>query len=505
MNKAKKQVVLIVLDGWGYREEKENNAISEAKTPVFDKLWNSYPHSLLKASGEAVGLPEGQMGNSEVGHITIGAGKPQDTDLVRISKEALDDQMKENPVFVELFDHVKKYESTLHLMGLIGPGGVHSHEGHLIGVIKAAKQHGIKNIAIHAFTDGRDTPPQSSAQFLKTIEDAMDDIGIGFIASASGRFYAMDRDQNWDRIKKAETAIFDAKCNKREKRKPSEVLKELYDHGTLDEHLEPIVFLDEKGKCYGVEKNDGILFFNFRADRSRQMCKKITDKKNELGLFFVTMTQYDPKIDSRVAYAPANIETTLANEISKAGLAQVHIAETEKFAHGTYYLNGGRQIPHEKEDQVLIESRKDVLTHDLAPEMKANEITAEAVKFINSKTPFIFLNFANPDMVGHTGNKPALIEAIEVVDRNLGAVVDETLKNDGVIFVTADHGNAEMNIDENNKPHTAHTINDVPAILIGDSRKMINGTLADIAPTILDLLDIKKPEQMTGKSLLVNP
>ena len=501
---ATKPVVLIVLDGWGYSEEKENNAIYEAETPFYDSLWNKYPHSLLKASGEAVGLPEGQMGNSEVGHITIGAGKPQDTDLVRISKEASLDRMKENHVFTGLFDHVKKHESTLHLMGLIGPGGVHAHENHLIGILKAAKQHGVNNIAIHAFTDGRDTPPQSSAQFLKTIENAIEEIGIGFIASASGRFYAMDRDQNWDRIKKAETALFNAESTKKETRKPSEVLSELYEHNILDEHLEPVVFLDAKGKHYIIEKNDGVLFLNFRADRSRQLCKKIAEKKSDLNLFFVTMTEYDPKIDSKVAYAPANIETTLAKEVSGAGLEQVHIAETEKFAHGTYYLNGGRQDPHEKEDQVLIESRKDVLTHDLAPEMKADEITSEAVKFINAKTPFMFINFANPDMVGHTGNKPALIKSIEVVDKNLKIVVNETLKNDGVVFVTADHGNAEISVDENGKPHTAHTTNDVPAILIGDGRKLANGTLADIAPTILELLEIRKPKQMTGKSLIIN-
>lgn len=498
-----KPVVLVVLDGWGYSEQTQNNAISEANTPFFDSIWQEHPHSFLKASGVAVGLPEGQMGNSEVGHITIGAGKPLDTDLVRISKEVADDQMRNNPVFVELFDHLKTHNSVLHLMGLIGPGGVHAHEEHLIGILKAAKQHGVQKIAIHAFTDGRDTPPQSSASFLKTIENAIEEIGIGFIATATGRFYAMDRDQNWDRVKKAESAIFDAKSSTKEDRKPSEVLNELYSHGILDEHLEPIVFLDQKGCHYKVENNDGVMFLNFRADRSRQMCKKILERKVNMNLFFVTMTQYDPKIESKVAYSPANIETTLANEVSKAGLSQVHIAETEKFAHGTYYLNGGKQDPHEKEDQVLIESRKDVLTHDLAPEMKAEEIAEEAVKFISKRTPFVFLNFANPDMVGHTGNKKALIRALEVVDKNLEKVVSEALKQGGVVFVTADHGNAEISIDENGKPHTAHTTNDVPAILIGASGLSLkNGTLADIAPTILELLDIAKPKEMTGTSLI---
>lgn len=499
-----KPLILIVLDGWGYSEEKENNAIAEANTSFFDSLWQKYPHSLLKASGEAVGLPEGQMGNSEVGHITIGAGKPLDTDLVKISKDASLNEMKNNPVFIELFNHTKSYNSTLHLMGLIGPGGVHAHERHLIGILKAAKHHGVTKIAIHAFTDGRDTPPQSSAKFLKNIEDAIDEIGIGFIATATGRFFAMDRDQNWDRIEKAEKAIFNGLSDKRESRKPSEVLTELYKENILDEHLPPVVFLDQNNKHYTIEKNDGVLFLNFRADRSRQMCKKIVEKKEELGLYFVTMTQYDPKIDSKVAYAPASIETTLAKEISKADLAQAHIAETEKFAHGTYYLNGGVQDPHNKEEQILIESRKDILTHDLAPEMKAVEIAEEAIKFIEKKTPFIFLNFANTDMVGHTGNKEALIKAIEIVDKNLEKVVKAAIKNNGVVFVTADHGNAEVSIDENGLPHTAHTTNDVPAILIGTSdMKLKDGTLADIAPTILELMGIRKPEVMTGSSLIL--
>lgn len=499
-----KPVMLIVLDGWGYREELENNAIYDAKTPFFDSLWKNYHHSLLDASGLAVGLPDGQMGNSEVGHITIGAGKPLHTDLVKISQDIADDQMKNNPAFVELFDHVKSHDSVLHLMGLIGTGGVHAHEDHIVGILKAAKHHGITKIAIHAFTDGRDTPPQSSAQFLKNIENAIDDIGIGFIATATGRFYAMDRDQNWDRLKKAEDAIFEGQSERKETRKPSEVLEELYQSDIIDEHIEPIVFLDNENKSYQVEKNDGVLFFNFRADRARQISKKIVERKAGLNLFFVTMTQYDPEINSKVAYAPEIVETTLAKEISKAGLAQAHIAETEKFAHATFYLNGGKHDAHELEEHILIESRKDVVTHDLAPEMKAKEIAEEAAKFIEKKTPFIFINFANPDMIGHTGNAKALVEALEVVDEVLRKVVAAANSANYITFITADHGNAEISIDENGKPHTAHTTNQVPAILIGaEGKKLKDGGLYDIAPTILELMSIPKPKEMTGESLIV--
>ncbi len=500
----RKPVILIILDGWGHSEIKVHNAIYDAKTPVFDKLWQENPHTCLAASGEAVGLPEGQMGNSEVGHITIGAGKTLDTDLLRIGRDAKNGTMAENSVFLNLFDHVKKYDSTLHLLGLIGRGGVHSHEDHLIGILKAAKDHGISKIAIHAFTDGRDTPPQSANRYLKTIEDTIDDLGVGFIATASGRFFAMDRDNNWDRIKKVEDALFEAKSEKREVNKPSVVIEELYITSVLDEHLEPIVFLDQNKKHYAIEKNDGVLFFNFRADRSRQLSRKIASRKENLNLCFVTLSQYDPTIESLVAYQPEFIETTMANEIAINGLNQVHIAETEKFAHATYYLNGGKQEPHDLEKHILVDSRKDIDTHDKAPEMKAKEIADKAIENIKNGPEFIFINFANPDMVGHTGNKEATIKAIEETDRQLGRVVEVAKQNQSRVIITADHGNAENNIDADGNPHTAHTINQVPFILAGEPvKKLNNGSLTDIAPTVLALFDIGKPKSMTGQNLFI--
>ena len=499
---AKNPVVLIVLDGWGYREEKENNAIAEADTSNFDKLWNENSHALLGASGEAVGLPQGQMGNSEVGHITIGAGAIQDTDLIRVSEEIRTGQLAENPVISELSSHVKKYDSTLHLVGLIGPGGVHAHEEHLVGILKAAKANGVEKIAIHAFTDGRDTPPQSSAGFLKTLEGELEAIGAGSIATASGRFYAMDRDKNWERIAKAQDAIFSGKGSVHKDKKPSDVLRELYKKGITDEHVLPLVFLNKDGNASTIGKNDGVLFFNFRADRARQISRKIEERIDDLNLYFATLTQYDPSIRSRVAFPPTVIETTLAKELSLAGIAQVHIAETEKFAHATYYLNGGVEKPYNKERHVLIDSRKDIDTHDKAPDMRAKEIADEVINYANAKTPFIFVNFANPDMVGHTGSRQALLKAIETVDVELGRVIEVIQKRDGIAFITADHGNAELNIDENGYPHTAHTTNDVPAILVGSDFRIKNGTLSGIAPTILELLGVKKPAAMTGTSLL---
>ncbi|MBX4197940.1 2,3-bisphosphoglycerate-independent phosphoglycerate mutase [Candidatus Parcubacteria bacterium] len=505
-----KQVVLIILDGWGYREEVTHNAIAQAKTPHFKRIWDEYPHTLLEASGLAVGLPEGQMGNSEIGHTTIGAGKVIDTDLVRIGKAIRANEFISNPAFKKLFDHVKKHNSTLHIKGLLGKGGVHAHSDHLHAFLRAAKEAGIEKVAIHAFTDGRDTPPQSAAGFLEELEKVIEDMGIGFIATATGRFYAMDRDNNWDRVKKAEDAVFEGKGRNIEKpldgtrSKPSQVIAELYKEGIIDEHIEPTVFLDDNGKSYKVEKNDGVFFFNFRSDRARQLSRKIVEKKDSHNICFVTLTEYDPALRADVAFTPISIETTLAAEIAHAGLTQAHIAETEKFPHATYFLNGGKQNPHSGEVHIMLDSRKDVQTHDLAPKMRAEAIADKAVEEINKGTNFIFINFANPDMVGHTANVPAIIEAVQEVDTQLGKVISALEKNRGIAFVTADHGNAEVNIDsKTGEKHTAHTINLVPAIVTKkDIELRINGGLADIAPTILNLLDISQPVSMTGKNLI---
>lgn len=499
----KKQMILIVLDGWGYREEKKDNAIAEANTPFFDYLWSNYSHAFLNASGLAVGLPEGQMGNSEVGHTAIGAGKIVNTDLVRISKAIENNEFGNNPAFTELFNHVKNNDSVLHIQGLLGVGGVHSHTDHLYAFLKAAKEAGVKKIALHLFTDGRDTAPQSAYEYLSELENFLKDLGIGFIASASGRFYAMDRDNNWDRLEKAEDALFECKGNICAERKPSEIVKELYNKGIFDEHIEPIVFVDENGKSYQIKDNDGVFFFNFRADRARMLSKKVCDKMDGCNICFVTLTQYDKNFNCLVAFPPEAIETTLGNEISKFGLTQVRIAETEKFAHATYFLNGGREEPYTGEKRILIPSRKDVKTHDMAPKMRAEEIADKTIEEIKNGTDFIFINFANADMVGHTANREAIIIAIEELDKQLKRVCDSAKEKDATVFITADHGNAEMNIDpKTGEKHTSHTTSPVPFISTDKTIKLRNGILADIAPTILNYFKIEIPKTMTGKILI---
>ncbi len=503
MEEHKKQIALIVLDGWGYREEREDNAIAAAHTPNFHHIWDTCPHTLLKASGLAVGLPEGQMGNSEVGHMTIGAGKQIDQDLVRIQKAIDDGTYAENPAFIQLFDHVKKHNSTLHVQGLLSPGGVHSHMQHLFAFLTAAKNHGITRVGIHVFTDGRDTPPQSAAGYLKELEDVLHTVGIGFIASVSGRFFAMDRDNNWDRLSKAEQAMFECKGNVCTIN-PSDFVKQLYAEDKSDEYLEPIVCYGDDGKACAIERGDAVFFFNFRADRARMMTKKIIERVEKEDICFVTMTDYGTDYPSIIAFPPVVIETTLAKEISEAGLLQAHIAETEKFAHATYFLNGGVEILYPREEHILVPSRKDIQTHDLAPKMRAEGIADKAIEQIEKGTDFIFINFANPDMVGHTANVPAIIEAIEETDKQLGRVLEALDTHGGIAFVTADHGNAEINIDPiTGEKHTSHTLDPVPFIVTGVVGKLREGgDLADITPTILKLYGITQPASMTGRNLI---
>lgn len=499
------QVALIILDGWGHRTEREYNAIIEADTPFFDYLWETYPHTLLEASGEAVGLPAGQIGTSEVGHTTIGAGRPIDTHLVRVAKAGKNNEFKTNQAFVDLFNHVKKYDSTLHIQGLIGPGGVHSSKEHLYDFLKTAKAAEIKKIAIHAFTDGRDTPPQSSAEFLKELESVLAELNIGFIATCMGRYYAMDRDHNWDRLEIATKAMYQGEAkNICSNKKPSTILNELYQDGTLDEFLEPIIFLDENNNCCTIKENDGIFFFNFRADRARMLSKINLEKAKHNNLFFVTLTEYDKDLHSVIAFPPIKIETNLAEQISKAGLSQAHIAETEKFVFATYYFNGSKEEPYPNEKDIIIQSRQDIKTHDQAPEMKAKEIADAAIEEINNGTNFLIINFANADIVGHTANREALIQAVESVDFQANRIIQTILKNNGVAVITADHGNAELYYDiVTDTKHTAHTENKVPFIL---TKKNITtraeGSLADIAPTILEIMELKKPDFMTGESLI---
>lgn len=497
-----KPFVLIVLDGWGHREEKEYNAIHEAPTPVMDRLMSEYPHSVLDASALSVGLPEGQMGNSEIGHMTLGAGRVIDTDLVKISKAIMSGEYSKNAEFGALFSHVKNNNSVLHAVGLLSPGGVHSHAEHLYAFLKAAKAADVKQVAIHAITDGRDVAPQSAAEYLRELETVMAEAGIGFVATCSGRFYAMDRDKNWDRLKRAEDAMFRCEGNICHKEKPSEAVMRLHKEGIVDEHLEPLVFLDENGKGCPIEENDGVFIFNYRADRARMISARLSEMSKVKNLCLVTMTEYDKTIDCRVAFPPNAIETTLAAEISKHGLTQAHIAETEKYAHATYFLNGGVETPHAGEEFVLIESRKDVPTHDLAPEMKAKEIADAAIERIKAGVDFMFINFANADMVGHTAAPKAMHIAIETVDRELGRVISAVEEIGGAVFITADHGNAEHYFDpQKNEKITSHTMNLVPAILTMPGIKLANGSLADVAPTILAILGLPIPSSMTGRNL----
>lgn len=502
-NKKKGPVALIVLDGWGYREEVKDNAIASANTEFFDTLWKTCPHALLEASGLAVGLPEGQMGNSEIGHTTIGAGKAYDTDLVRIEKSITSGEFDRNPVLLDLFGHIKKNKSTLHVMGLTSRGGVHSHIDHLFAFLKLAKKEGMEKVAIHVFTDGRDTAPQSAKEDLIALEKFLDELGIGFIATVSGRFYAMDRDKNWDRLSKVEQALFDCKGNVCTV-KPSEFVQDLYSQKQYDEYIEPIVCVDKDGNMCKIEKNDGIFIFNFRPDRARQITSKLLERKDSDNLFLCTMTKFQDEFPCPVVFPPVKIDVTLGSTVADNGMTQAHIAETEKFAHATYFLNGGKEKPYAKEKDILIPSHKDVPTHDLAPEMRAKEITDAAIQSIQEGYDFIFINYANPDMVGHTGNVPAIIKAVETTDRELKRFIHSLLAHNGCAIVTADHGNAELNKDpQTGEVHTSHTLNPVPAILIGLNKEVESkGTIADIAPTILKMLSLKKPEEMTGKSLI---
>jgi 2,3-bisphosphoglycerate-independent phosphoglycerate mutase len=501
----KKQIALIVLDGWGYREDTKNNAIAEAQKPFFDSLWDRYPHTTLKASGEGVGLPSGQIGDSEIGHMTIGAGRIIDEDLVRINKMYKTTEFKDNSSLIKLFEHVKNNNSTLHVAGLVSPGGVHSHISHLFAFLETAKIHEVKKIAIHVFTDGRDTPPQAGAEYIKELEDFIEKLGIGEIASVSGRLYAMDRDKRWERLAKAEEVMFEGKgriCDI----EPSEFLANLYKNGVnSDESLEPFVCANKEGGTFHLNKNDGFFLFNFRADRMRMLTERLVEKSKIDNIFLVTMTDYGKEFHLPVVFSPIKINVTLGKVISENGMTQAHIAETEKFAHATYFLNCGEETPYKGEEQILVQSPKGVLTYDLAPKMSAEMVADNAIEQIKKGTDFIFINFANADMVGHTANVEAIVIAVEEIDKQLKRVMDMILEQDGIACVTADHGNAELNIDPiTGARHTSHTTDLVPFILTDTSKSLKeSGTLANIAPTILELYDIKKPDEMTGESLIM--
>ena len=517
-NNKIRPAMLVIMDGWGWREEIDGNAVRLANTPNLDSYYNAYPFTLLKASGEAVGLPPGQMGNSEVGHMNLGAGRIVYQDLTRINMAIEDGSFFKNPTLTDLMSKVKASPGArLHLMGLVSDGGVHSQMEHLFALIEMAARFEIGDrLCIHAFTDGRDTPPTSGADYLARLQDHIQSVGAGVIASICGRFYAMDRDTRWERVKVAYEMLVRGKG--RVETDPVEAVKKAYERGETDEFIKPILIVNDccpfstgKGP---IKDGDAIFHFNFRADRARELTRAFTEdgfsyfdvSDRPKLLAFATMTMYDKHFDLPVAFPPEKLKHILGEEISLAGLKQLRIAETEKYAHVTYFFNGGEETPFENEDRILIPSPRDVPTYDLKPEMSAREIADKLVENIEKNIySLIVVNFANGDMVGHTGVLEAAIKACEVVDECVGKVTEAFRKTtDGAVIITADHGNAEVMKLPDGSPATSHTTNPVPFYLVDDRHrdvKLKKGILGDVAPTILKLMSLEQPKEMTGKPL----
>jgi len=506
---AKKPVMLMILDGFGIAPESDGNAVRKANTPNLDSLFAKYPHTQLQASGLFVGLPDGQMGNSEVGHLNIGAGRVIYQELTRITKEIEEGGFFKNEALTLAINNVKDNNKSLHLMGLLSNGGVHSHIDHLKGLLKLAKESGVQNVYVHGFMDGRDVPPTSGKEFIIEIENYMKEIGLGKLATISGRYYAMDRDNRWERVELAYNAMVLGKGE--EANSAVEAIERSYADNKTDEFVLPTV-IDKNGM---IKDGDSIIFFNFRPDRAREITRAINDKefagfkRDRLNLTFVTMTQYDKTLEGvHIAYKPESITNTLGEYVSKHGKNQLRIAETEKYAHVTFFFNGGVEKENPGEDRALIPSPK-VATYDLKPEMSAYEVTDELINRLDQdKYDMIILNFANPDMVGHTGVVEAAIKAIEAVDECVGKIVNKVLEKDGDVFITADHGNSETMIDfSTGNPYTAHTTNPVPFLWASnhtEGKGLHEGKLADIAPTILDRMGLDVPAEMTGKTLIEN-
>lgn len=503
--------VLIIMDGWGIAPEGEGNAVHLARTPNYDQLSSCCPFTTLQASGEAVGLPKGQMGNSEVGHLNIGAGYVVLQDMPRIDKSIEDGSFYQNPALLGAIDSAKENNGTLHLMGLFSPGGVHSHYNHLKALIDMAKQNGLDRVAVHAFLDGRDTPPKSALDYLRHWMPIFKQSGVK-LASIIGRYYAMDRDKRWDRTKLAYDLL--TKGIGEQTSNPIAALEKSYQEGITDEFVKPIAVVDN-GSPVTVRPGDSIIFYNFRADRARQLTRAFVDpnfKEFERDVYitplhYVTMTEYDPQIPvSGVAFRAFDVAHPLAEVVSEAGLSQFHAAETEKYAHVTYFINGGREKPFEGEERLLVPSPK-VPTYDLQPEMSAPELAQKVAERIRQKKDgLIIVNFANPDMVGHTGVISAAVKACETVDQGVGELVKATTEVGGAALIIADHGNAETMLMEDGTPCTTHTTNPVPCILVGVSKVRglrAGGKLADVAPTLLDLIGIPPHPDMTGSSLII--
>jgi 2,3-bisphosphoglycerate-independent phosphoglycerate mutase len=504
-----KKVLLMILDGWGIAKNKAVSAIDNAKTPFINSLYSKYPNSKLEASGLAVGLPAGQMGNSEVGHMNIGAGRVVYQDLVRVNKAIDEKELDRNPVLLDAFDYAKKNNKSVHYMGLVSDGGVHSHIDHLKGLITIASKNGIKNLFIHAFTDGRDTDPKGGYAYIKDLSDHMSKT-TGSLASIIGRYYAMDRDKRWERVKLAYDVLVNAAGEKTTS--PLASVQKSYDNNVTDEFIKPIVVVDANQRPVGVIKEgDVVLCFNFRTDRGREITEVLTQKNfpeqdmKKLSLYYITLTKYDDSFqDVKTIFEKDNLDKTLGEVVSAEDKRQIRIAETEKYPHVTFFFSGGREQPFPGESRILCPSPK-VATYDLAPEMSANDIKDKIIPELDSKSAdFICLNFANPDMVGHTGVFAAAVKACETVDACAQQVTEAALRNGYSTIIIADHGNADIMINEDGSPNTAHTTNLVPCILVDDSYsgKLKNGKLGDLAPTILTLMGITIPKQMTGEILV---
>ncbi len=510
----KKPVVLMILDGYGLNEKKEGNAVALAKTPVMDRLMAECPFAHGNASGMAVGLPDGQMGNSEVGHLNMGAGRIVYQELTRITKEIQDGTFFENPALLKAVNQCKKNDSALHMYGLLSDGGVHSHITHLYGLLELAKRNGLSKVYVHAFLDGRDTPPASGKGYVEQLEAKMAELGIGEIASVSGRYYAMDRDNNYDRVQLAYNAL--TKGEGQTADSAAAAVQNSYDRDETDEFVKPTVVMKNGAPVATVKDGDSVIFYNFRPDRAREITRCFCDddfkgfaRGKRLDVTYVCFSDYDPTIPNKeVAFHKISVTNTFGEWLSANGMKQARIAETEKYAHVTFFFNGGVEKPNEGEERILVNSPKDVATYDLKPQMSAYEVCDKLVGAIRSGNyDVIIINFANPDMVGHTGVLEAAIKAVEAVDECVGKTVDAVRETDGVLFICADHGNAEQLIDyETGAPFTAHTTNQVPFVLVNyDPAYTLreNGCLADIVPTLIEIMGMEQPKEMTGKSLLV--
>lgn len=511
---SKKPTVLMILDGYGLNKNCDHNAVCEARTPIMDQLMSQCPFVEGQASGMFVGLPDGQMGNSEVGHLNMGAGRIVYQELTRITKSIQDGDFFEVPEFLTAVENCKKNNSALHLFGLVSDGGVHSHNTHIYGLLELAKRSGLEKVYVHCFLDGRDTPPESGRDFVAQLEAKMAEIGVGRVASVMGRYYAMDRDKRWDRVELAYNALTLGQGNTAESATGG--IQASYDDGKADEFVVPFVVVKDGKPVATIQDQDSVIFFNFRPDRAREITRAFCDdvfdgfaRAKRQDLVYVCFTDYDETIGNKlVAFRKESITNTFGEFLAAHGKKQVRIAETEKYAHVTFFFNGGVEEPNEGEDRILVPSPKEVATYDLKPEMSANQVCDKLVEAIKSdKYDVVIINFANPDMVGHTGVEDAAIKAIETVDACVGRAVEAIKEVDGVMFICADHGNAEQLVDYvTGDPFTAHTTNPVPFILVNadpEYKLREGGALCDIVPTLIELMGMEQPKEMTGKSLLV--